>query len=229
MLGSIHRQCAVALILMLALIAVAGDGFAADAWTWRDVAVEEPIDHAVMVCGPFDDAHRKVRLAGPVAVATSDGDAGPCFTVYAVTTRGDEFPRRVRVGTHQTPLAVGPPEFLLVPARRLQNGEQATEPPSGVYEIRPVLEPPAMLDGGPENAGRPAYLGLPVDYRHHFERIEVADADRGLVISSARDLAPGLKMAAAADDFGIARVTARGTGRLAVWLPVEAVQTSTQP
>lgn len=229
MFGSIHRRRAVALILVLALIAVAGEAFAADAWTWLDVAAEEPIDHAVMVCGPFDDAHRKVQLAGPVAVATSDGDEGPCFTVYAVTTRGAESPRRVRVGTHQTLLAVGPPKFLLVPARRLRNGEQATEPPSGVYEIRPVLEPPAMLDGGPETAGPPAYLGLPVDYRHHFERIKVADADRGLVISSASDLAPGLQMAAVADDFGIARVAARGTGRVAVWLPVEAVRTSTQP
>ncbi len=229
MLGSIHRQRAFALILVLALIAVVGEGYAADAWTWLDVAAEEPIDHAVMVCGPFDDAHRKMRLAGPVAVAASDGDAGPCFTVYAVTTRGDESPRTARVGSHQTPLAVGPPEFLLVPARRLRNGEQATEPPSGVYEIRPVLAPPAVLDGGPETAGPPAYLGLPVDYRHHFERIKVADADRGLVISSTRDLAPGPKMAAAADDFGIARVTARGTGRVAVWLPVEAVRPSTQP
>lgn len=226
--GSIRRLRAAAFICGVGLTAAAADVFAADAWTWRDVAAEKPIDHAVMVRGPFDDGHRKVQLTGPVAVVTSDGETAHWYTVYAVTAHGDESPRTARVGTRQTPLALGPPAFLLVPARCLRNGEQATESPSGVYEIRPVLDPPP-LDGVSETAGPPAYLALPVDYRHHFERINVITADRGLVIASARDLPPGPEMAATADDFGIARLTARGTGRVAVWLPVEPLRMRPQP
>lgn len=226
---SIRRLRAAACIGMLALAALGSEPSAADTWTWLDVAVDEPIDHAVMVRGPFDEAHRKTRLTGPVAVVTADGDAGPCFTVYAVTAQGDEPPRTTRVGTRQTPLSLGQPAFLLVPARRLRDGEQATDPPRGVYEIRPVLDPPALLDGGPHTARPPAYLGLPVDYRHHFERVKVTDTDRGLVIFTARDLPNVPDLEATADDFGIARLTARGTDRMAVWLPVETGTIRRQP
>jgi hypothetical protein len=228
MLRSIRRQRAVVFIGVLALTAAGIELFAADSWTWLDVAADEPIEHAVMVHGPYDDAHRKTRLTGPVAVVTADGDAGPCFTVYAVTAQLEEAPRTARVGTRQTPLSLGEPAFLLVPARRLRDGQQATEPPRGVYEILTVLDPPALLDGGLDTAGPPAYLGLPVDYRHHFERVKVAAADRGLVISSARDLPSGPEMGATADDFGIARLTARGTGRVVGWLPVETEKISRQ-
>ena len=80
MLRSIRRQRAVVFIGVLALTAAGIELFAADAWTWLDVAADEPIDHAVMIRGPYEDAHRKTRLRGPVAVVTADGDAGPCFT-----------------------------------------------------------------------------------------------------------------------------------------------------
>jgi hypothetical protein len=79
MLRSIRRQRAVVFIGVLALTAAGIELFAADAWTWLDVAADEPIDHAVMIRGPYEDAHRKTRLRGPVAVVTADGDAGPCF------------------------------------------------------------------------------------------------------------------------------------------------------
>jgi hypothetical protein len=77
MLRSIRRQRAVVFIGVLALTAAGIELFAADAWTWLDVAADEPIDHAVMIRGPYEDAHRKTRLRGPVAVVTADGDAGP--------------------------------------------------------------------------------------------------------------------------------------------------------
>lgn len=195
-------------------------GRAADTWTWIDVVAKVPIDHGVMVRGPFADAHEKVQLAGPVAVTAADADTGPCFTVYAAAARDAEPERTARVGDAVVELRLGPPAFLLVPARRLRDGEPATEPPRGVYEARPILDPPDAIAGAPEAVGRPAYLCLPVDYRHHFERVPVEAADRGLVIFTARDVAPGAAPLAAADDFGIARLTPRGTGRTAAWLPV---------
>lgn len=200
----------------------AAEGRAADAWTWRDVGAQSPIDHGVMVKGPFADAHEQVQLAGPVAVTAADTDAGPCFTVYAARPRGVEPERTVRVGAGDVELRLGPPVFLLVPARRLRDDGPAAEPPQGVYEARPVLDPPAGIDDGPADAGPPAYLCLPVDYRHHFERVPVAAADRGLVIFAPRDVVSGSAPLAAADDFGIARLTPRGTGRTAAWLPLRS-------
>lgn len=206
--------------LAAAVASAAGVGLAADTWTWLDVAAEAAIDHGVMVRGPFDDSHGKVRVEGPVAVTSPGPDAGPCYTVYAAMDQDEEPERTARVGDGDVPLRLGPPAFLLVPARRLRDGGTATEPPRGVYEARPILDPPAALDGGPATAGPPAYLCLPVDYRHHFERVPVETADRGLVIFAARELAPGAAPVAAADDFGIARLRPRGTGRTAAWLPV---------
>lgn len=218
----------IAVLACLTLIAVAaGDGLAADTWTWLDVAAEKPIEHAVMVRGPFDDAHRKTRLTGPVAMAATAADAGTCFTVYATAVPGDEPPRTAVVGG--VPLRLGAPAFLLVPARRLRDGEPATDPPPGVYEARPVLEPPPAIDGGPDAAGPPAYLCLAVDYRHHFDRVPVTDAEQGLVVFAGGDRSAGGARTAAADDLGIATLAARGTARVAVWLPVRPVQEGDRP
>jgi hypothetical protein len=228
MLGSILSRFA-SFVCGVMIAGAMGVVLASDTWAWRDVAAEAPIDHAVMVRGPFDDAHRKMRVAGPVAVTASNQDAGPCFTVYAVTNLGDEPQRTARVGAGGAPLQLGSPAFVLVPARQLRDGERASEPPPGVYEVRPVLDPPPEIDGGPDAAGPPAYVCLPVDYRHHFERVPVAVADRGLVIFASRDVPPDIARVATADDFGIAKLTARGTGRTATWLPVRPVLDDVRP
>jgi hypothetical protein len=223
MLSSIRRHSVGGFVGMVAVAVATGVVLGSDTWTWSDFKAETPVDHGVMVRGPFDDTHRKMRLAGPVAVTASDHDAGPCFTVYAVTARDDEPQRAARVGGGGTLLRLGPPAFLLVPARRLREGQKATETPRGAYEMRPVLDPPADIDGGPETAGRPAYLGLPVDYRHHFERLPVEAADRGLLVFAPCDLPREAAPVAVADDFGIAKLAARGTSRLAAWLPVQTL------
>jgi len=227
--ASILHRLAVGLACGLASLLAMGDAIAEDAWTWREVTAEAPIDHEVMVRSPFDAAHRKVQLAGPVAVLASDEDAGPCFTVYAVAARGDEPQQTARVDGGGEPVRLGPAAFVLVPARRLRDGGQASEPPHGVYEVRPVLDPPPAIEGGADAAGPPAFLCLPVDYRHHFERVSVTVADRGLVIFAGRDLPAHTPRLATADDFGIARLTARGTARTAAWLPVRPVQDGGRP
>lgn len=57
----------------------------------------------------------------------------------------------------------------------------------------------------------------------------VAVADRGVVIFATRDLPPDIARVATADDLGIARLVARGTGRTAAWLPVRPVLGDAQP
>ncbi|MFM9058863.1 MAG: hypothetical protein ACKOSQ_07060, partial [Planctomycetaceae bacterium] len=158
--------------------------------------------------------------AGPVAVMAADADAGPCFTVYAAQSRGDEPERSARVGDGDAELRLGPPPSRRAPARGLRDGGPAAAPPRGVYEARRRASPGARAPGGPANAGPPAYLCLPVDYRHHFERVPVEAADRGLLIFAAREMASGTAPLAAADDFGIAQLALRGTGRSTAWLRV---------
>lgn len=226
--GSIRRRLAAGLVCGVVFVAETGVAPASDTCVWWDVAAEAPIDHAVMVRGPFDGMHREFQLAGPVAVMACDEDVGSCFTVYAVTAPSDEPPRTTRVAGGEM-LRLGPPAFLLMPARRLQDGAPAAEPPRGVYEVRPVLAPPAVIEEGPDAVGPPAYLCLPVDYRHHFDRVPVEVADRGLVIFATRELTPATARVATADDFGIARLAARGTGRTTAWLPVQPVPDGGQP
>lgn len=207
------RVAVLAVAIACAAAAAAGD----DAPTWIDVVADSPLDHTVTVRGPFIDAHEKVRVTGPVGVTTS---GAACFTVYAVAARGDEPERAAMVGTREVPLRLGPAAFLLVPARRLRDGVPAPEAPGGVYEIRPLLDPPQAIDGMPEPCGRPTHLCLPVDYRHHFERMPVADAARGLLVFAPRAAEPAAATMAVADDFGINRLAVRATRRDGLWVSV---------
>ena len=212
--------CRCGAVLAAVVACVAGIGRGADGTIWLDVVAHAPIDHAVTVRGPFDDSHRKVRLAGPVGVVASGTDS--CHAVYAVDAEAAraEPERRAAVGTAALPVRLGPPAFLLVPARRLRDGEPASDAPAGVYEARPIIDPPDTIDGAP--AGRPTLLCLPVDYRHHFERVPVADADRGLLLCVPRAAERTDASIRTADDFGLHRLAASGTCRDGAWVPVRA-------
>lgn len=203
-------------VLATAVACAAGIARGADGMTWLDVAADAPIDHAVTIRGPFDDAHRKVQLAGPAGVAAA-GD-GPCHAVYAVAAPNAAPEREAMVGPAAVPVRLGSPAFLLVPARRLRAGGPASDAPAGVYEARPIIDPPDSIDGAP--AGRPTHLCMPVDYRHHFEHEPVANADRGLLVCAPREADRSDRPIHAADDFGLHRLAAGGTQRDAAWIRV---------
>lgn len=212
------RRCGLIGAAALACLATAGHGDVA--LEWRDVAADEPIDHAVMIRGPFDEAHRQVRLRGPVALVAA-GDEAACFTAYAAAAGDDEPERAIEVGAGDA-LRLGPPAFLLVPATRLGDGTPA-DAARAVYEARPILDPPATIAGAPVAAGRPAYLCVPVDYRHHFDHLPVEDAGRGVMIFAARPVEPAAAAAKVVDDFGLNRVVPDGGSRAAAWITVRPV------
>jgi hypothetical protein len=207
-------------------VGLAAPGRAAESLQWNDVAADAPVDHAVTIRGPFHDAHEQVALAGPVALvaARDEADSGPCFTAYAVVADGDEPERCVEVGEGEVALRLGPVAFLLVPAKRLADGAPA-DAPRGVYEVRPILDPPAAIPEEPADAGPPTHLCLPVDYRHHFDRLPVEDAGRGLVIFASRPDASPAAAVRVVDDFGLNRLVPGGTSRAAAWTSLrEAVR-----
>lgn len=210
-------------MFVVACACLAVTGRADDALEWLDVTPDAPVDHTVMIRGPFHEAHEKVSLTGPVAlVAAGHGaDAGPCFTVYAVAATGAEPVRTVRAGPHDAAFRLGPPAFLLVPAQRLTDGAPA-DSPRVVYELRPILDPPAAIEAQPATAGPPTHLGLPVDYRHHFDRLPVADPGRGLVILDSRPVESTAAAVQVVDDFGLKRLEPGGRSRAAAWFTVRA-------
>lgn len=211
------------LALLAAAACCAGTGRAGDAVTWLDATAERPVDHAVMVRGPFASGHGKTTLVGPVGLVSVDEAPGaaPCFTAYRIVAPPDEPARTVGVGA-ATRLRLGPAEFLLVPAKRLADGPAAAADTAAVYEVRPILDPPDAIEGLAGAGRRPTHVGLPTDYRHHFERVPVTDPDRGLVVfaAAATDAAPAA--IPIVDDFGTNRLVPGRTFRAGAWTAVRA-------
>lgn len=57
-----------------------------------------------MVRGPFQDAHEKVTVTGPVALVTIGPDAGATPTVYRIARPADAEARSVRAGDPDRPV-----------------------------------------------------------------------------------------------------------------------------
>ena len=87
-------------------------------------------------------------------------------------------------------VVVGPPEAALLPAQLLRDGPPSGEPGQLVFERRKVL---AVEQG---QAGDLAAVFLPVEYRHHFERLLPPENQTGFVVRQKAE-------AAGKDRFGI--------------------------
>lgn len=192
---------------------------AGDAVAWLDAVAERPVDHAVMVRNRFASNHEQVTLQGPVAVVSADDTSGAAhwFTAYRIAATAAEPARTVAVGD-AAPVRVGPPEFLLVPAKRLADGPAPAAEANAVYEVRPILDVPAA-DGASSVDRRPTHVGLPVDYRHHFERVPVAEPGRGFILFAAGG-ANEPAAVAVVDDFGTNRLAPGRTCRGGTWVRV---------
>ena len=204
--------------LGVAISYAAAIGRGDDGPTWLDVVAETPVDHDVMIRGPFADAHEKVTLTGPVGFVAGGLDGG--FAAYGATAAPDRDVRTARIGAADTEVRLGPVAFLLVPARRLVEGAPARDAGRGVYEVRPILDAPVAIDGVPAAAGRPTHLCLPADYRHHFDRVPVDAADRGLVVCAAAASGDRPAPVQIADDFGLNTLRPAPTARAGAWIDV---------
>jgi len=210
-----RRWC---LWLGVVIASTATIGHGDDGTTWLNVVADTPVEHAVMIRGPFADSHEKVTLTGPVGFVASGRDGG--FAAYGATAAPDRSARTARVGAAGVEVRLGPVEFVLVPARRLVEGAPARDAGRGVYEVRPILEGPAAIDGVPAAAGRPTHLCLPADYRHHFDRVPVEAADRGLVVCIAAAGGDRPAPVQIADDFGLNTLRPGLTARAGAWIDV---------
>lgn len=206
-----------------------GIGLAAETVIWRDATPATPLEHAVMVQSRFATSHVRVRLEGPSALVTPAAarDEGGAFTVYRIAMAKDEEPRIVGVGIDATDLKdvrLGPAEFLVAPSRCLTDGSPQPMVES-VYEARRILGEPLLDEvaaAAGHQSGAPTHLCLAVDYKHHFERVKVRDAARGLVLFSPTGAAEATETTAVSvvDDFGTNRLELSTMSRVGVWVVV---------
>lgn len=163
---------------------------------WRTcAAVEQQVSHSVMLRDTLSGDLRRQTLLGPEGVVLpTDGDA--CLCRYRIDPPAADKPAgrlllEIPGQAEPAMVVVGPPRAALLPAQLLREGPPAGDPGTVVFVERKILK----IERGP--ADGLASVCLPVEYRHHFERLLPDDEAKGFVVQSA-----ALKAAAAAS-FGI--------------------------
>ena len=164
-------------------------------WQWRAIATSElAVAHSVLLQDSLGGDLRRRQLTGPSGLLMSTS-SDACFCGYAFDPRpADEPAGRIRLHlegvAEPVTVVVGPPEAALLPAQLLRDGPPSGEPSQIVFERRKVL---AVEQG---QAGDLAAVFLPVEYRHHFERLLPPENQTGFVVRQKAE-------AASADRFGI--------------------------
>ncbi len=164
-------------------------------WHWRAITTAElKVTHSVLLQDTIGGDLRRRQLIGPTGLLMSK-TSDSCLCEYAFDPQPAEQPAgRMQLqfaGAADPVIAVvGPPEATLLPAQLLRDGPPSGEPGQLVYERRKVL---VVEQGQAEDL---AAIFLPVEYRHHFERLRPAENAAGFVVRQAAQTAT-------ADAFGI--------------------------
>ena len=225
---------------------------AEDTVTWLKVTPEQLIQHAVSIRGPFTTAREPVKLVGPEAILStaSKGIDSFIFTSYAIVNPARTLPQGVNVllpaDDATMRVEVGPIEFLLLPAQQLTDGQPEPSQEPTAYEVRPVLNPAALI---PLASLRPAaarskllaasHLCLPAEYFHHFEHTKIENAGRGLVLFFSNESTEmrtatitktpeesASKKVSIVDDFGTNQLQTQSVTRVGVWVRIQILAVS---
>lgn len=174
-------------------------------WQWRAITTSElAVAHSVLLEDALGGDLRRRQLTGPTELLMSTS-SDACFCGYAFDPRpADEPAGRIRLHlegvAEPVTVVVGPPEAALLPAQLLRDGPPSGEPGQLVFERRKVL---AVEQG---QAGDLAAVFLPVEYRHHFERLLPPENATGFVVSQAATTASASRFGIV-DDLGTNKVT----------------------
>ena len=174
-------------------------------WHWRAIAmVEQPVTHSVLLQDTVSGDLRRRNLVGPEAlVMVAAGDACLCqypIDPVAVEQPAGRFRLRLRGRSEPVIVVVGPPCAALLPAQLLRDGPPAGEPGQLVYEQRKIL---AVASG---QGGDLAAICLPVEYRHHFERLQPGDQAAAFAVRQPVEAAAEGSYGIV-DDLGTNRIT----------------------
>ncbi|MGA1617178.1 MAG: hypothetical protein ACO37F_01550 [Pirellulales bacterium] len=164
-------------------------------WQWRAIATAElKVTHSVLLQDSIGGDLRRRQLIGPTGLLMST-TSDSCLCEYAFEPQPAEQPAgRIQLqfsgATDLVIVVVAPPEAALLPAQLLRDGPPSGEPGQLVYERRKVL---AVEQGQSEDL---AAVFLPIEYRHHFERLRPPENAAGFAVREAAETT-------AADLFGI--------------------------
>lgn len=176
-----------------------------NSWCWRTCrVVGDEVTHSVMLRDSVTGSLRQRKLAGPFGVAlTASSDS--CLTGYRIDAAVGTVPAgRLRLtlpgGGEPLVVLVGLPRAALLPAQLLRDG-----PPTGglgnvVYEEREIL----TVENGVGD--RWASICLPVEYRHHFERLRPPDDAAVFILSKAVKPAAAGEIVGLVDDLGTSQI-----------------------
>lgn len=176
-----------------------------DSWCWRTCKpVGAEVTHSVMLRDSVTGDLRQRKLVGPVGLvipASGDSCLG-CYRIEAAATPAAAGRLRLTLpdGSEPVVVLVGPPRAALLPAQLLRNGPPAGEPGRVAYEERAIL----AVKGGPGD--RWASVCLPVEYRHHFERLLPPADAAAFVLSKGINPAAAGEIVGLVDDLGTSRI-----------------------
>jgi len=182
-------------------------------WHSRTIAaVEQQVTHSVLLQDRISGDLRRRKLIGPEGLLMPAAGAA-CLCRYQIEPTATDQPAgrlQLRLAGESEPVVVvvGPPRAALLPAQLLRDGPPAGEPGRIVYEQRKVL---AVERGTNREI---ASVCLPIEYRHHFERLLPGDRAAGFVVLQSAS-------AAGQDSFGI--VDDLGTNKITLDAPQQGI------
>lgn len=176
-----------------------------ESWCWRTCKpVGAEVTHSVMLRDSVTGDLRQRKLVGPVGlVLPSSGDSClGCYRIEAAATPAAAGRLQLTLpgGGNPVVVLVGPPRAALLPAQLLRDGPPAGEPGSVAYEERAILQ----VEGG--SGDRWASVCLPVEYRHHFERLTPPAGAAAFVLSKGIDPVAAGEIVGLVDDLGTSRI-----------------------
>lgn len=133
--------------------------------------MERPARHGVMLRDSFEQRLQRRILVGPEYLALTP-QSDECFCYYRIEGADDsaEYMLRLRLHEQGEPktLTVGEPVAALLPGQVLRDGPPTSTAGKTAYQVRMVQEKKTARI-------RIQSICLPVEYRHHFERLELSD------------------------------------------------------
>ncbi len=175
-------------------------------------SVEKPVEHAILLGNAQNGRLRKKIITGPTELVVSVVSDN-CLVGYSIANAEDVDKKQyVSVWTAKEPnpikLVVGEARVVLLPGMILKDGTPHGKNQTEVYEVRDVIE------NASTQGKKIIKIGLPVEYRHHFEKTEPTPNSKGYVFLEEKIIYEVTPQTSVVDDFGVHRITCQPSEKL---------------
>ena len=170
-------------------------------------SVEKPVEHAILLGNAQNGRLRKKIITGPTELVVSVVSDN-CLVGYAIANAEDVDKKQyvsVWTAKESNPIkvVVGEARVVLLPGKVLKDGPPKGQDQTEVYEVRDVIEDVSI------QGKKIIKIGLPVEYRHHFEKIAPAPNSKAYVFLEEKIIEHVTPQMSIVDDFGVHRITCK--------------------